>query len=418
MINIKGSGGGVRVRGGTPGVLGVNVKLPGPTPPAGPFSPDSLPNLAAWYKADAITPLSHGATVTSWPDSSGNGNDLDTIAGAPTYWDIPEGGVSGVAVDFDGSSAIYRSNPTGLPDFTDSKTVYIVLSRGFATSRRFDYRAFSWRSTFTSHVLQVGFNSSSDQQGLFFSTNGTGTTITTARPWNDSAVIFAIVYNSGEDFDVTKTYLNGVEATGGSASAPSGFNPSFYEIAIGRANAGSNWLGRVREVIVYSGAHDATARGQVESYLSTKWGIGLTAPVLNTTCTDDTYRVTVLDTSTITTTPIVTSNSWSGGNPSRTRGTSYFSSHYVVPLSPAQAGTYRFNLDSATEDTYMCLRAGPCTRTSTLISEDDDSGPGTNSQISFVYNGAGPLDLIVDCTTYSTFSGNFENFTLTITKTA
>ena len=38
-----------------------------------------------WFEADAISGLTNGEAVATWPDSSPGGNDLTTTAGTPTY---------------------------------------------------------------------------------------------------------------------------------------------------------------------------------------------------------------------------------------------------------------------------------------------------------------------------------------------
>jgi hypothetical protein len=50
------------------------------------FSPDSIPSLLRWYKADAITGLNDTDPVSTWPDSSGLALDAtQTGADRPTY---------------------------------------------------------------------------------------------------------------------------------------------------------------------------------------------------------------------------------------------------------------------------------------------------------------------------------------------
>src|SRR5205085_3322175 len=39
------------------------------------FDPSSIPGLEVWLKADAITGLSDGDKIATWPDSSGNGHN-------------------------------------------------------------------------------------------------------------------------------------------------------------------------------------------------------------------------------------------------------------------------------------------------------------------------------------------------------
>src|SRR3990167_3932393 len=49
--------------------------------------PDSISGLQLWLKADAITGLNDGDSVTTWTDSSGNSNDAtqSTAANKPIY---------------------------------------------------------------------------------------------------------------------------------------------------------------------------------------------------------------------------------------------------------------------------------------------------------------------------------------------
>lgn len=64
--------------------------LPGiPTVPrlgggaVGPFSPDQIAGLQAWYKDTGI--VDDGVNVSQWSDSSGNGNHLTPIGAQPDY---------------------------------------------------------------------------------------------------------------------------------------------------------------------------------------------------------------------------------------------------------------------------------------------------------------------------------------------
>ncbi len=53
------------------------------------FGPQSINNLVCWYQtADLLNSgalPSNGATVSTWKDKSGNGRDLTTNAGSPTF---------------------------------------------------------------------------------------------------------------------------------------------------------------------------------------------------------------------------------------------------------------------------------------------------------------------------------------------
>lgn len=52
------------------------------------FSPKDIAGLTAWFDASQITGVADGASLATWPDSSGNGNDATqgTAADQPTYY--------------------------------------------------------------------------------------------------------------------------------------------------------------------------------------------------------------------------------------------------------------------------------------------------------------------------------------------
>ena len=71
----------------------------------------------AWWKADSLS-LSNSATVTTWTDSSGNGNDL-TGVNAPKYIASAFIGIDAPAIQFTGSSGSHFTVPgIQLNDYT------------------------------------------------------------------------------------------------------------------------------------------------------------------------------------------------------------------------------------------------------------------------------------------------------------
>jgi hypothetical protein len=60
---------------------------PSPTPTPTAFNPSTIAGLQVWFKADAITPVADGTQITTWPDSSSNGNNATAAAGqGPVYY--------------------------------------------------------------------------------------------------------------------------------------------------------------------------------------------------------------------------------------------------------------------------------------------------------------------------------------------
>jgi len=80
-----------------------------------------------WFEADAISGLTNGEAVATWPDSSGNGNDLVSITNAPTY---KTGVVNGKPVlDFAGGG-IQMGAPSDSSMNHTSFTAFAVLKYG------------------------------------------------------------------------------------------------------------------------------------------------------------------------------------------------------------------------------------------------------------------------------------------------
>ena len=70
------------------------------------WSPLKLPNLVASYDARDLLPIGDGNPITTWPDKSGNGNDLtqSDAARKPTL-DASNADINGEpAVVFDGGN--------------------------------------------------------------------------------------------------------------------------------------------------------------------------------------------------------------------------------------------------------------------------------------------------------------------------
>lgn len=112
-----------------PPVIVVNTATVTPTPTVTPTATPTYPfssGLAAWYKADAIAGLSDGDAVSSWVDSSGNGNTATqaTPANQPTWKTSIVNGKP--VVRFMASGADYLNLPNFMSAFTAGE-VFIVL---------------------------------------------------------------------------------------------------------------------------------------------------------------------------------------------------------------------------------------------------------------------------------------------------
>jgi len=103
-----------------PGLLGRTATI------SSGFVPSGSP--VGWWKADAITGLEDGDPVGTWPDSSGNGNDLtQSIASKkPTYYVNVKNGLPGVK----GDAAIYPGYMVCTVSLTQPKSIFVVARSG------------------------------------------------------------------------------------------------------------------------------------------------------------------------------------------------------------------------------------------------------------------------------------------------
>lgn len=210
--------------------------------------PDTISDLEAWYQADSLA-LSDNDPVSTWTDSSGNGRNV-TQAGAarPTY-----------------KTNILNGEPVVRFDGVDD---YLSLAQSFISGNDWTIIAVS-KSTSGTGV--VASNDASGNRGWVFwrgttggnfETNGTGGT----------------VYTTGSGYNIV-TVRGGIEiyVDGGiNASAVRSIPSNTATFEIGRRTFGEKLTGDVAELIIYSKKLSLLERAQVETYLSSKYGISVT----------------------------------------------------------------------------------------------------------------------------------------------
>ena len=85
-------------------------------------TPSDLPGLSLWLDAQENMPEVEGSRVTSWQDSSGNGNHLDKVRGSPVLG-TSDSLNSNRVVRFDGYSQLHSST-----DFGPMLSEYSIIS--------------------------------------------------------------------------------------------------------------------------------------------------------------------------------------------------------------------------------------------------------------------------------------------------
>lgn len=195
------------------------------------FLPSDIAGLKLWLKADAITGLADGASVATWADSSGSGNDAtqSTAGYRPIYKTGIVNGLPVVRLD-------------GADDWLSTPSIGSI-------------------ATWT--VFVVAKNTT--MSGAFFLATGS----------DNAALITDFTAGKWEYFDAPRTVIGNTSTTlfavitsavGGSAGGV------WY---IGRAaSAGVQiWGGDIAEIVAYNSLLSAGQITQVQGYLAAKYGL-------------------------------------------------------------------------------------------------------------------------------------------------
>lgn len=198
--------------------------------PAGSFSPTNIPGLTVWLKADALA-LNDNDPVTTWTDSSGNGNDVaqSTSGNKPLFKTAILNGKA--VVRFDGSDDYLTRAALSV----SAATMFIVVTptgnqswSAASTENNSDY----WRTAFGGGEGYFGI----------FRTTRIDLYPNTAVP-NSGTHLFTIT-SSGSGYEVR------IDGTGQGAQAAGFSAGSFF--TIGASDGGVRSInGDVAEVLVY-----------------------------------------------------------------------------------------------------------------------------------------------------------------------
>lgn len=235
------------------------------------FSPGQLANLVLWLKADAITGLSNGATVSSWPDSSGAGHDgyVDpSYAGPPSYATNVLNGLP--TVRFVGSATsgnnLALRNLGNALSLIDTYSVYIVARSSIAI----DPVLMTWPANQQTWEWLIEYSGSGFFWGQPFDDywEYTGTTIS-GDQW--AIAEFVKTAPTTGHFYVHGTEFTGPQVFGSGLSAAPVMTGDVQLGSYENNQFGIN--GDVAEIIIVTHASSDTERGKIEAYLEAKWGL-------------------------------------------------------------------------------------------------------------------------------------------------
>src|SRR5580765_10921 len=215
-----------------------------------PFDPTSIAGLKPWLKADALS-LSDGDPVTTWADSSGSGYDVASSgAQRPIYH---TGIVNGKpALQFVSVVSQFMQAKTSL-GISQPDTIFIVAKTvGGGSGRLIDV------ATGARQLLDVD-DPATGHFRIF-----AGTLLADAVNYDGAFHVFAAVFNGASSFG----YVDGTQTiTGNAGSAGVG------NLVIGSDTTAAFMTGYIAEVLIYNSALSGTDRGNVETYLKTKYAI-------------------------------------------------------------------------------------------------------------------------------------------------
>lgn len=261
------------------------------TPTAGPAGLSAVPGLIAWLAADKIAgPPANGASVSSWPDSSGNGNGASssvalrptgtqTLGTAPTFVSSWAGGKPALA---------FLNGNLGFPvDFTTAgpigpEATFILACECSASLNA----ASSAQQEVLSNYSYVASPTADDQRGFILDTKGPGSPVNNWRaigghapaalgPWAAATptILSVTCPPAGQ---TGALYVSGA-IVAGSPVMPLARTKVRWGLGGSPAGGGASLFGgRIAEVLVYNRALTQSERWAVEAYLATKYGITVT----------------------------------------------------------------------------------------------------------------------------------------------
>jgi len=203
--------------------------------------------LVARYDAQSMTGLTDGATITNWPDSSGNENTATNAGGTPVYVAQGYNGLPVVRFTADGNSTFTMK--TGR---TDIRTVFWVCKEPVTGI----------------HFLLGDSGSYNFHRGLSGNTIWDGT-YSSASIRNGTTRLNSVIVNGTTTAPGTSWNIVDVVTTG---------NVTASRISYDRGNAGRSWAGDVAEILIYSTALSSNDVVFTERYLNIKWSAPSVTP--------------------------------------------------------------------------------------------------------------------------------------------
>ncbi len=229
-------------------------------------------NLKLWLKADAISGVASGGSVSTWSDSSGQGNDVfqATSTSQPTL----QASSPLPVIRFDGSDDyLERSSVNTIEtaaNLLDAVTFFVVTRVNTLTASSIVFGASS-SSSFTASTnkfFKIELSGASVFQALFNYPPSTQNTLATSEAATGALKLHAVRWqvSSPGNYWVNGTQLASITGFGNSLDV-------HQAIFIGGPFT-SFYNGDIAEILVYTEAMSATNMGVVNCYLNGRYNLG------------------------------------------------------------------------------------------------------------------------------------------------
>lgn len=231
-----------------------------------PFKPSDVPGLELWLDAEAITGLSDGAAVATWPDSSGNGRNVTQATGSlqPLWKQSIANGRP--AVRFDGVDDVLAA--------ASATIVSAAPLTSFVVATPIDINA---QGVFWSNSRLMHHHGGGDGSEAGFTLQGVASYLSGAGFWaNGVTRISTVSYDAALALGHLRTgrYLSAT-TTGAPAVSAEAIRVGFRNGGVANEHVKAD----IHDILIFNRLLTPWERFNVERYLSTKYGLTLTPHV-------------------------------------------------------------------------------------------------------------------------------------------
>lgn len=241
------------------------------------FNPRQISGLKLWLDASDPnangTLPSNGASISSWKDKSGVGNDYSQGTGAnqPTFNTNQIAGKG--AITF-AANKFMSGGSTGFPSGSGARTWFAVVNTTSASST--SYIFLYGTNAFVQYWSTINIGSPfTTNSSLFIDIDGRGSYTSDFSFVNSTNYILEANYTAGQNVSQTGIIVNGVTKTDvpNIDAVPNTVLANAYVSSNGSGAGGNAWIGQIAEIILYNSSLSAANQGLVRRYLANKWSI-------------------------------------------------------------------------------------------------------------------------------------------------